>query len=142
MRHTITQEDIMGCGAACVAFAANVNYQDAVNVLGREKAKTRGLHLQELVDGLNIFGLSYQFKHMKPKLKKHMYNDGTIVFIARSKRYPYGHYLIRHENLWADPWINLVLDKNLSQAASGYRQRLPGKVQWILFSHKKAQTVK
>ncbi len=122
----------MGCGAACVAFAANKTYQQAVGVLGRQKARSVGFQLKEMVDALSQYGLSYHFKHVKPKTKQSIYEDGVIVFIKRSVKYPYGHYLIRHNGLWADPWINLVLDKNLANARSGYRQRLPGKAQWAV----------
>lgn len=132
MRHTITQEDTMGCGAACVAFASNKTYQQAVDILGKQKARSVGFQLKEIVDALERYGLNYRFKHVKPKMKESIYEEGVIVFIKRSSRYPYGHYLTRHKGLWVDPWINLVVDKNLANAKSGYRQRLPGKAQWAI----------
>lgn len=36
---------------------------------------------------------------------------------------PFGHYLIRFNNQWIDPWINLP-NKNIK---AGFRKRLPGK---------------
>ncbi len=132
----VTQEDDMGCGAACVAFVANKTYQQAVKVLGRQKARSVGFQLKELVDALSQYGLSYRFKHFKLGMKQTIYQEGVIVFIKRSDRYPYGHYLVRHNGLWADPWINLVLDKNLKNAKSGYRKRLPGEVQWAVLPKK------
>ena len=132
----ITQEDDMGCGAACVAFVANTTYARAVDILGQNKATTVGFQLKELVDSLDHFGLSYEFKHVKPKIEHLIYQDGAIVFIRRSVRYPYGHYLVRKDNLWADPWLNLVLDKNLANAKSGFRKRLPGKAQWVVLPKK------
>lgn len=122
----------MGCGAACVAFAVGKSYKQVVSVLGQKKAKTVGFHLKELVIALGYYGLNYHFKHVKPKMKHEIYQDGVIVFIKRSARYPYGHYLIRHNGLWADPWVNLVIDKNIDNAVSGTRQRLPGKAQWAI----------
>ncbi len=136
MGQIITQEDEMGCGAACVAFIANTTYAQAVNILGLKKARTVGFRLKELVDSLDHFGLSYKFKHVKPKMEQSIYQDGVIVFIRRSARYPYGHYLVRNNNLWADPWLNLVLDKNLVNAKSGYRKRLPDKAQWAVLPKK------
>lgn len=133
MKQTITQKDEMGCGAACVAFAAGTSYQQAVTLLSQTKARTVGFQLKELVDGLAFLGLGYHFKHVKPKVKHAIYRDGTIVFIKRSSRYPYGHFLIRHAGQWADPWINLVADKNIQNAQSGYRKRLPGQAQWAIF---------
>lgn len=133
MKPTITQKDGMGCGAACVAFAANITYEEAVTELGKNKAQTVGFQLRELVDVLGRYGLNYHYNHVKATSGRGVYPDGTIVFIKRSKRYPYGHYLIRHNGLWADSWINLVLDKNLTNARSGYRKRLPSIVQWACY---------
>lgn len=133
MKPTITQQDSMGCGAACVAFAANKTYTQAVTILGENKARTVGFQLRELVGALSYYGLSYHYKHIKATDRGGVYPDGTIVFIKRSQRYKYGHYLIRHDGLWADPWINLVLDKNIVNAQSGYRKRLPGIVQWACY---------
>ena len=132
MRHTITQEDSMGCGAACVAFATSTSYSKAVSILGQDKAKSVGFQLKDIVHALSQLGYIYQFKHVKPKMKQAIYKNGAIVFIKRSTKYPYGHYLIRHGDSWADPWINLVLDKNIVHAKSGYRKRLPGQAQWVI----------
>ena len=132
MKHTITQEDGMGCGAACVAFATGMTYRQVANIMGRDKARTVGFQLREVVNALGRYGLDYHFKYVKPKVKKSIYQDGAIVFIKKSARYPFGHYLIRHDGLWADSWINLVFDKNIANAKSGYRKRLPGKAQWAI----------
>ncbi len=132
----VTQEDGMGCGAACVAFAAYKTYQQAVKVLGQQKARSTGFQLKELVFGLNHYGFDYHFKHVKPQMKQFIFQEGVIVFIQRSARYPYGHYLIRHNGFWADPWINLVVDKSLVNAKSGYRKRLPGNAQWAVLPKK------
>jgi len=128
----IKQEDDMGCGVACVAFLAGKTYQQAVNILGQDKARTVGFHLQELVDALSEFGLTYHFMHVKPKMKQSIYHEGTIVFIKRSTRYPYGHYIVRHNGQWADPWVNLVIDRDHKNAKSGYRKILPGTAQWAV----------
>lgn len=133
MKESITQEDNMGCGAACVAFTSGRTYQESVKILGQDKAKTTGYHLKELVEGLEYFGIKGHFKHLKPEVKPATYQQGLIVFIKRSARYPYGHYLARHNNMWMDPWINLPLDKDVRNAKSGYRKRLPGKVQYAVY---------
>lgn len=132
MKHTVTQEDGMGCGAACVAFAANIPYKEAAKALSQEQAKTVGYRLKELADGLNKYGLTYTGKHVNSMGHHMIYKEGAIVFIRRTKRYPYGHYLIRHKSLWMDPWINLPNDKTVTNARSGYRKRLPGKAQWVI----------
>jgi hypothetical protein len=136
MKESITQEDSMGCGAACVAFISGQKYQNSVEVLGIHKAKTVGYHLKELIDGLEYFGITSYFRHLKPKSKSDTYRQGAIVFIKRSARYPYGHYLARHNDTWMDPWINLPFDKDIKNAKSGYRKRLPGKAQYVIYQDK------
>lgn len=58
MRTPITQEDEMGCGAACVAFVANISYKEAAEILGSAQAKTSGYRLKKLVTGLSTLGLT------------------------------------------------------------------------------------
>lgn len=126
----------MGCGAACAAFAANISYGTAVATLGSKKAATDGFRLKELADFLKQCGLQYKSSHYNRVLRSTLYTNGSIVFIARSKKYPFGHYLIRHDHMWMDPWVNMIADKNLQHAKSGYRYRLPGKAQWVLYRQK------
>lgn len=133
MKESITQEDNMGCGAACVAFIGERTYREAAKVLGQTKAKTTGYHLKELVVALEQFGVPSHFKHIKLNARPISYQQGLIVFIKRSAKYPYGHYLARHNDAWMDPWINLPRNKSIEDARSGYRKRLPGKVQYALF---------
>jgi hypothetical protein len=123
----ITQKHDFGCGIASVAFVSQVPYEQVVNYLGIEQAKTSGFTCKELVKALEHFGLSYDYKYIKPRLRNSIYSNGVIVFIKRSKRYPYGHYITYYNGQWADSWINLPKDNNLSNAMSGFRKRLPGK---------------
>jgi len=58
--------------------------------------------------------------------------EGAIVLLRRSKVYPVGHYLIRHNDQWMDPWMNLPQDNDITRAISGYRKELPGKPMYIL----------
>jgi hypothetical protein len=134
MKQAVRQQHDFGCGAACVAFAAKVSYQESVNVLGAQKASHTGFSCEELVKGLAEFGLTYEFKYIKPRMRKRIHEEGTIVFIRRSKRYPSGHYIIRHNKHWMDPWINLPINKNIYQARPGFRKRLPGKPIYVIFS--------
>lgn len=133
MKQPVTQEDEMGCGAACVAFAAGVSYREIVDVLGVQRARTAGFRLKELRDALSSYNLMYRQSHINSISRTKMYEEESIVFIRRSKRYPYGHYLVRHDDRWMDPWINLPHDKELQRARSGYRRRLPGRAQWVVY---------
>lgn len=127
MRESITQKHDFGCAVACLAFVANITYAEALKVLGSYKAKSEGYICKDLVNGLDNLGFSYEYKYIKPRLRKSIYRDGAIVFIKRYKKYPYGHYLARYNGKWMDPWINLVSDKNVTKALSGFRKRLPGR---------------
>ena len=133
MRQSINQEHDFGCGVACVAFAANIPYRHASRLLGEERAAHIGFFCKELVVSLNKLGLSYEFKYLKPRLRAKIYQEGVIVFIRRSKQYPSGHYLIRHNGSWMDPWINLHATKDVSNASSGFRKRLPGNAVYAIF---------
>jgi len=134
MRKSITQEFEYGCGIACYAFALNISYKKAVDMLGPEQAFSNRFWVKDLVKALNDAGLQYKSKHLSKKLYKSIYKDRTIVLIRRSKNYIAGHYLIRHNDLWMDPWINLPNDNNILNARSGFRKRLPGSPMYALFT--------
>jgi hypothetical protein len=131
----VKQLHSMGCGAACVAFIANRSYTITVKYLGESKAQTSGFRLRELTDGLQHFGLDYVPHHAqinkRRRLPNTIYDEGTIVFIEKSERYPYGHYLVRVSNGWMDPWIN-IRSHDISLARAGFRKRLPGKPKWMI----------
>lgn len=122
----------MGCGAACVAFVARETYDDIAVMLGKREATTRGFRLRELIVALSNLGHSYNAHRTDGTWRKALNRDGTIVFIERSARYPFGHYLVRYDNKWMDPWVNLVVNRDIRHAKSGFRRRLPGRAQWIL----------
>jgi hypothetical protein len=127
MKKPVTQEHDYGCGVACVAFVTGVPYQQVVNLLNRNKTTSQGFLCKDLVVVLDNLGYPYNFKYLKPRLRIKIYREGTIIFIKRSKQYPAGHYLVRYEDQWMDPWINLPFSKNIELARSGFRKRLPGK---------------
>lgn len=131
--NAITQRDQFACGAACVSFITQKKYNDVISLLGNSLAKRRGFYCKDLATALLKLGFSYCYKYIKPRLKNKIYKDAVIVFIKRSKGYPYGHYLARHKGTWMDPWINLREDSYIGHARSGFRKRLPGKPIYALF---------
>lgn len=137
MRESITQEFDYGCGIACFAFALDITYEEAANLLGEKQALSERFWIKDLVKELNKHGKAYHAKHIKPSLKTRIYGEGVILLIRRSKRYPAGHYLIRHNNAWMDPWVNLSVNKDISKARSGFRKRLPGNPMYALFPNPK-----
>jgi hypothetical protein len=132
MRESITQEFYYGCGIACFAFALEITYKQAANHLGELQANSTRFLIKDFTAALNNTGKHYIAKYMKPPMMRKIYKEGTIVLIRRSKQYPAGHYLIRHKGHWMDPWINLPLDNDITQAKSGFRKRLPGKPMYAL----------
>lgn len=130
---SVTQKHEFGCGAACVAFISKKSYSKAIALLGKKKATNQGYYCKDLCKALIRLNLIYSYKYLKPGLKRKIYKDGTIVFIKRSKQYPSGHYLVRYNSLWMDPWINFNKDRYIKQAKSGFRKKLPGKPIYGLF---------
>jgi len=129
----ITQEDNFGCGAACVAFVTGKSYNDVVVVLGENKAREKGFYCREIQAYLRHGGAEYEFCYAKPHKRYLAYKEGSIVFIKRSKRFPAGHYLVFSQGKWMDPWRNFCSNKDIREAYSGYRKRLPGVIQYILY---------
>ena len=132
---TVTQEDAMGCGIACVASVCGLSYARAKKKLFRNIGDIRrGFYCRELIKALARAGKDYNFRHVKNSARKKFVNS-SIVFIKRSKRYPVGHYLLKTSKGWMDPWFNsqqLSSDK-ITRVRSAFRKKLPGKAQWIIF---------
>lgn len=132
MRQSVTQEFDYGCGIACFAFALGISYKQATVLLGEAQARSNRFWVKDLVQALNGNGLRYERYYVKEHIKSRLDEEGTIVLIRRSKIYPAGHYLVRHQGLWMDPWINLTKDRNIQNAKSGFRKRLPGEAMYAL----------
>jgi len=124
MKKAITQEDFCGCAVACVAFVLGISYQSALSLFanGQRRAIIRGFYCRDIVRALNKVSKN-KFVYRKVK-NSNFYKNNTIVFIARSKKYPLGHFLVRHRNLWMDPFINFP---HIINVRSGFRKRLPGR---------------
>lgn len=132
MRKSVTQEFAYGCGIACYAFVLGITYKQAVQRLGEAQAKSDRFYVKDVREELNKAGLPYGSKHIKPHNRRLIYTEGAIVLVRRSKRYPTGHYLVRHEGQWMDPWINLPRNNDILKAKSGFRRRLPGVPMYVL----------
>ena len=132
MRESITQEFDYGCGIACFAFALEITYKQAVKHLGESQANSTRFWIKDFTAALNNSDKQYIAKHIKPSIMKTIYKEGTIVLLRRSKQYPTGHYLIRYNGYWMDPWINLPTVNDIKQAKSGFRKRLTGKPMYAL----------
>lgn len=136
MKKPVVQKDNLGCAAACIAFVVDKDYLAVFEGLGKKRAKMRGFYCRELVNYLNKIGYQAEFHYLNKKWRREIYQEKTIVFIKRSQRYPFGHYLVRYQNFWMDPWINFSKDQNIKQARAGFRKRLPGKPIYGIFLRK------
>ena len=131
MMKSITQELDYGCGVACFALVCDMNFEEAVTFLGKEYSVKHGWKPSDLVMALNRFGLNYKNYYVRKK-NSIEYPEGSIVLIERSHDYPVGHYLVLTVEGWMDPWINLADTRDIHQAKSGFRNRLPGRPMYAL----------
>ena len=134
----IVQEHLLGCAIACTAFILGSNYKSTIKFFknGKKRARNLGFYCKEIVEVLNNSKGNFEYRYIKDKMKRKIYQDNTIVFIKRSKQYPVGHYLCRFKGFWMDPWINSPKNKNIKEAIAGFRKRLPGKVIYAIFQKK------
>ncbi len=133
MKRSVTQRHNYGCGVSCLAFVVNTSYDDVISKLGQKKADREGYYCKELVSFLQKLGLPYTYRYLKPKLRRSIYQEGSIIYIKKSERYPAGHYLVRHRKFWMDSWINFPNNQEINEAESGFRRRLPGKPIYVIF---------
>lgn len=129
IKNATVQGHNFGCGAACVAFIFDWNYKNALKLFinGRQKAKQGGFLCKEIVRAFSKRNISTRHKYINEKIRKKIYKENAVVFIARSKKYPAGHYLCRYKNFWMDPWISFQKNQNIKRAIAGFRKKLPGK---------------
>lgn len=128
---SITQEDIMGCGIACVAYSLKKSYPTTKKMFSHpEYASTKGYSCKALINVLNKKAGKYKFAKATEKNKSLLNKNGTIVLLEKSKKYPSGHYLIKTKKGWMNPWINLP---KITPAKSAFQENLPGRAQWLIY---------
>ena len=132
MKQSITQETDYGCGIACFAFSTEMSFSESAHYLGCSGKTSEGVPLKILFESMNRYGLTSVRKYTKAHLAERIKEEGTIVLTKRSNDYPVGHYLVRHNNKWMDPWITMLDDGDLKHAESGYRDELPGEAMYAI----------
>lgn len=128
----VKQEDGLGCAVACVAFILGITYQKGLLLFedgGIRVTDKANFYCPEIVKILNSKEKNYKWKRLKSISVDLIYLNYSIVFIKRSLKYTYGHFLVRYNKAWMDPWINLP-DKNIK---AGFRDRLPGKPTYVIY---------
>ncbi len=134
------QKDLNGCGIATLANLLNKNY-DEIKKDFEKKFYTieRGINIADMVRYLKTKGLAYKSKFFNQN-KKYKYNraegdkyskiENSITLIAKSEKYPVGHYLLRTKNGWIDPWIDLP---SIDNVRAGIRKTLPNDAWYVLY---------
>lgn len=128
-RNPVTQEDLLGCAVACVAFTLGITYSKALTLFkdGEYRVKnTANFYCPELVQILSSQGLVYSYSRINNPDIKVPYR--SIVFIKRSRDYPFGHFLCKTDGGWMDSWINFPSNPR----EAGFRKKLPGRPQYLI----------
>lgn len=129
----IPQKDSMGCGVACVANRVGINYDEALALFKYpDYAKTTGYKCKYIVQALQNAGINARLKHIRREQPLSDLPVGTIIFLERSARYPHQHYLLKVEDGWLDPWVNMHQDISMKQAKAGVRSELPGRAYYAI----------
>lgn len=131
MEKPITQQAPAGCAVACVASLLGTNYKNALSLFrdGKNRHFTSGFYNSDILEVLGKKNMKGVAKHITKTSPGDIYKEGTIVFMKRGGKYPIGHYLLRKDNQWMDPWINFP---NINPAKAGFRKRLPAEVQYVI----------
>ena len=131
MHQPVTQEHGYGCGVACVAYALRQSYGSALRRFAHpQRAWQGGYFCKDLVAVLNAAGRRYRHCYVRPRHRSLLHQYGTIVYVQRSRRYPAGHYLIRTERGWMNPWTNFPC---IHPVESGFQKRLPGRALYAIY---------
>lgn len=129
----VKQEDNLGCAVACVAFVLKLAYSEALTLFedGKRRVKEEAnFYCPEIVQILKKSGLNYSWKKISINDLPLIKNNYSIVFIKKSKSHPFGHFLVRYNGKWMDPWINLPA-RNIK---AGFRNELPGDPTYVIYS--------
>ncbi|MCX7564492.1 hypothetical protein OS176_13270 [Xanthomonadaceae bacterium XH05] len=105
----VEQKEEWGCGVACVASFLGTTYDDARELLRKQKggktvqAAPKGLELHHIALALQERGYRVVADWREPS----QFREGTIVCISGDKPYDGHHYIIKTRKGWMDPWHNI-----------------------------------
>lgn len=134
------QKDLNGCGIACLSNLLNKPY-DQIKKDFEDKFYSieNGVKIFDIVNYLKTKDRTYYSRFFNQN-KKYKYNIedadkfskifGSITLIVKSKKYPVGHYLLRVQNGWVDPWYNLP---SIDKVHAGIRKELPENPWYVLY---------
>ncbi len=139
MKKSVRQEDDYGCGFACIAYLCDIKYQDVKKYTDNpNKAKTGGYRCKSLADALNkifkenkidkIWKTKYVGKTKNPKIP-----NGSIVYISKNDKYKYGHYIVKTEHGYMNPFVNVdIVQGDSGKSKSEYEKEICGTASLII----------
>ncbi len=125
----IKQEDAMGCGVACVAYVLRISYQEALMLFGKKHRKeAQGFTSKDITQALKRGGVTYKSVYVgrehSPKIE-----NNSIIYVPKCDYFLYGHYLVKIQNGYMDPFINLhESNDDYTKARAGLRKIVPSKI--------------
>lgn len=129
----VPQEDPMGCGVACVANRLDISYSNAMELFEYpEFARTIGYRCKYVVEALQKADEDVKLKHIRRDQPLPNLPSGSIVLLEKSDKYPQQHYLLKVDQGWVDPWINIHTDSRIEHAKPGIRSKLPGRAYYAI----------
>lgn len=131
------QHDLNGCGIACLANLFDENYEDVRVDFEKNFYKiNRGVKVFDLTKFLN----SKDYKYSNKFFNHNNYNRieamnyasilNSITLIRKNDKYPVGHYLLKVEDGWIDPWLNYP---SIDNVHAGLRNELPGEPWYVVY---------
>lgn len=121
--HEVPQKHMWGCGIACVASRLGISYEYAKERL--EKIKGKGINAYP--HGLDLDPIVHVLRRSRIKVVADWYAKsfptGTIAYISGERPYKDGHYVLKVDGGWMDPWININRPNDRRKA--GLRTQLP-----------------
>lgn len=108
--HPVVQLDEWGCGVACIASLLGISYEEAYWLARREKGESIG----GVQPGLELHHIAMILKQHEKGIhvvadwqERETYPVGTILFVEGPEPYDGGHYILRVDKGWMDPWVNM-----------------------------------
>lgn len=139
MRRSVTQRHLYGCAVAYLAFVLQISYTRSLKLLKKRQRIYKGSYCRELLSVLQENKQEYVYNYLSKKRLWNLSKDLTIVYTKKSQEYPGGHFLVRFNSRWMDPWVNFQVTAKVSEAKSSFRNNLPGEPIYALFPTCKAK---
>ena len=131
----VPQENPMGCAVACVACQCKMKYQQALNLFDHpDFSWTRGFYASDVVKAFAQANLDYTFEKFESvKHAAQIKQPGTMIFTDANSRYPSGHYFLRLQKGWMNPWANFP---QMQPVKAAFEKSIDGHISYVIFPKK------